>query len=242
MRAAWNVVAGLHPMHVPAINPFMRLDVERPTRGGGVKPATRDQLEAFIAAADALGLPSVGTAALIGFELVLREPDIIGRLAWSDWRPNGTPAVVIRHGKTSEEYEQPIASRDGEPLFPELEARISATPRTGPLIIMQDRSGPNGEFKTHTEHGLRHLARRIRKHAGLPNAVSFASFRKGGMTEMGEAGLTDQQIIGLSGHKTRQMVSVYSKATEPLRIGAATQRLAHRQALKTGTNKGPLSE
>jgi hypothetical protein len=50
------------------------------------------------------------------------------------------------------------------------------------------------------------------------------------------------QIIGLSGHKTRQIVSVYSKATEPLRNGASTQRLAHRQALKTGMNNGPLSE
>jgi hypothetical protein len=107
---------------------------------------------------------------------------------------------------------------------------------------MQDRRNHTGTFKTLTEHGLRHLARRIRKHAGLPDTVSFASFRKGGMTEMGEAGLTDHQIIGLSGHKTRQMVSVYSKATGQLRIGAAAQRLAHRQALKTGTNVGPLSE
>ena len=191
-----------------------------------MKPATRDQLEeAFIAAADGLGLPSVGTAALIGFELVLREPDIIGRLAWSDWRPNGASVVIVRHGKTSEEYELPTASPDGEPLFPELEARIAGTPRSGPLIIMQDRAGPNGAFSTHTEHGLRHLARRIRRHAGLPNTVSFASFPKGGMTEMGEAGLTDQQIIGLSGHKTREIISVYWKATEPLRIGASTQRL-----------------
>jgi len=87
---------------------------------------------------------------------------------------------------------------------------------------------------------LRRLARRIREHASLPDTVSFASFRKGGMTEMGEAGLTDQQIVGLSGHKTRQMVSVYSKVTAPLRIGAAAQRLAHRR--KTGTDRGPLSE
>jgi len=242
VRAAWNVVAGLHPTHVPAINPFMRLDMERPAKGGGVKPATREQLETFIAAADALGLWSVGTAALVGFDLAMREPDIIGRFAWSDWQPNGAPVVIIRHGKTDEEYEQPLASPDGVLLFPELEARIAATPRTGPLVIMQDRAARDGTFRALTVHGLRHLARRIRKHAGLPNTVSFASFRKGGMTEMGEAGLTDQQIIGLSGHKTRQMVSVYSKATAPLRVGAAAQRLAYRRALKTGTNEGPLSE
>jgi hypothetical protein len=110
------------------------------------------------------------------------------------------------------------------------------------LIIMQDRSDRTGTYKALTEHGLRHLARRIRKRAGLPDSVSFASFRKGGMTEMGEAGLTDQQIIGLSGHRTRQMVTVYSKVTAQLRTAAAAQRLAHRQALKTGTNEGDLSE
>ncbi len=242
VRAAWNVVAGLHPDHVPAVNPFARLDQERPARGGGVKPATRSQLEAFIQAADALSLTSVGTAALIGFELALREPDIIGRLSWSDWRTDDAPCVVIRHGKTAEEYRQPLESASGDKLYPELEARIAAMPRNGPLIVMQDWHDRAGTFKAHTEHGLRHLARRIRKYAGLPETVSFASFRKGGMTEMGEAGLTDQQIIGLSGHKTRQMVSVYSKATEPLRTGAATQRLAHRQRLKTGTDTGSLSE
>jgi hypothetical protein len=242
VRAAWNVVAGLHPTQVPAVNPFVRLDLERPANGGGVKPATRDQLQAFIEAADKLTLRSVGTAALIGFELALREPDIIGRLSWSDWRPNGAPCVVIRHGKTAEEYLQPLEHPDVGLLYPELEARVANTPRNGPLIVTQDWHDRSGTFKAHTEHGLRHLARRIRKHAGLPETVSFASFRKGGMTEMGEAGLTDQQIIGLSGHKTRQMVSVYSRATEPLRTGAASQRLVHRQGRKTGTDKGSLSE
>ena len=132
----------MHPAHVPALNPFMRLDLERPTKRGGVKPATRGQLEQFIAAADDLGLRSVGTAALIGFELALREPDIIGRLSWSDWRPNGAPVVILRHGKTSEEVEQPLATPAGELLFPELEARLTATARQGPLIIMQDRADP----------------------------------------------------------------------------------------------------
>jgi hypothetical protein len=64
---------------------------------------------------------------------------------------------------------------------------------------MQDKADAAGARKTHTEHGLRDLGRRIRKHASLPDTVSFASFRKGGMTEMGEAGLTDQLIVGLSG-------------------------------------------
>ena len=102
-------------------------------------------------------------------------------------------AMARRLKSTASRLEHP----DVGLLYPELEARVANTPRNGPLIVMQDWHDRSGTFKAHTEHGLRHLARRIRKYAGLPETVSFASFRKGGMTEMGEAGLTDQQIIGL---------------------------------------------
>jgi hypothetical protein len=74
----------------------------------------------------------------------------------------------------------------------------------------------------------RHLARKVRKSAGLPDTISFASFRKGGTTEMGEAGFTDQQILRQSGHKTRQMVSVYARATDRLQIDAGKQRPLYR--------------
>jgi len=82
---------------------------------------------------------------------------------------------------------------------PDLTARSGQPMSIASCAIMQDKADAAGARKTHTEHGLRDLGRRIRKHASLPDTVSFASFRKGGMTEMGEAGLTDQLIVGLSG-------------------------------------------
>ena len=203
----------------------MRLDLERSTTTRWREPATGDQLDSFIASADALELVSVGTAALIGFELALREPDIIGRLSWSDWRPTALRVVILRHGKTAEEYEQPLETPPWSCCIPSWRPGSRHRPRAmDRCIIMQDgrRRRRVQSFTPSTACG--HLARRIREHAGLPDTVSFASFRKGGMTEMGEAGLTDQQIVGPSGHKTRQMVSVYSKADRPAahRRGCAT--------------------
>ena len=52
--------------------------------------------------------------------------------------------------------------------------------------------------------------RRDEEAAGLPE-LSFASFRKGGFTEFGDAEATDQEVLAQGGHRTCQMLTVYSK-------------------------------
>ncbi|MBB4210787.1 hypothetical protein [Rhodothalassium salexigens] len=63
--------------------------------GGRTRPATRAELEALIRTADAEGLPSIGTAAMLAFELCQREGDVIGTcdpdgrwhgLSWDGYR------------------------------------------------------------------------------------------------------------------------------------------------------------
>ena len=65
-RRAWNVVARRHPGKLPLVNPFAQMglrssDRETPT-------ATYDEMLTFRAKAVELGLPSLATAALIGWE------------------------------------------------------------------------------------------------------------------------------------------------------------------------------
>src|SRR4029077_10233087 len=65
-RRAWNVVARRHPGKLPLVNPFAQMglrssDRETPT-------ATYDELLVFRAKAVELKLPSLATAALIGWE------------------------------------------------------------------------------------------------------------------------------------------------------------------------------
>jgi len=232
-RTAWNVVQRGHPDDVPSENPFSGLDLEKVATAGGAKPATREHLIEFIKVADRMGLSSVGTAAMLAFEWLVREVDLVQNFAWSDYRSEDYPGYVnIRHGKTGENVLLPLTGADGCLLYPELEARLSTTPRLGELVIMRDQPDrKSGAFEPFKVDWFRHRVTKIRREGGLPEWLTFASFRKGGMTELGDAGLTDQQILSLSGHRTRQMVDVYSRKTKAQRIAAASKRLAHRDGV-----------
>ena len=174
-------------------------------------------------------MPSIGTAAFIAFEWLLREADIISRLSWSDYRPPERPDCIrLRHGKTDTVIWQPLIDNE-EPLFPELTARLDSSPKRGSLIVMRDtKDRRREEFLPYSEHWFRHCISRIRDHVGLPKEITFTSFRHGGMTELGDAELSDQSMMALSAHKTRAMLTVYSKRNERQRANAARKRLAHR--------------
>ncbi len=85
-----------------------------------------------------MGLFSIGTAALITFEWLLREANITAHFTWSDYRTDSGPASVrLTHHKTKEVIWLPVEDQNGW-LFPELILRIEQTPRRGPLVIMRD--------------------------------------------------------------------------------------------------------
>jgi hypothetical protein len=258
-QRAWNVVRRSHPDRVPAVNPFQAM--ERDYSGRTTPAATYDQLTAFVAASDAAGLLSIGTAALIGWHWAVREEHILGQvldggavraLPWSNYRPKDDPdAILLVHWKTEEVVVMPLIEDDGTALFPELTARLDAAPRLGPFIVMRDK--PAGRRSVHdgdqrapvylpwvTSSGdltyFRHLVREIMDAAGLPKELTFASFRHGGITESGDADLTDRQMRALSGHRTADVLDVYSKKTRTQRVTAARKRRDYR------TNRARLSE
>ena len=61
------------------INPFVAMDLEG--TGGRTRPALRQEVQRFLCKADELGFPSMGTAAMLAFELCQREGDVIGNIA-----------------------------------------------------------------------------------------------------------------------------------------------------------------
>ena len=78
--------------------------------------------------------------------------------------------------------------------------------------------------------------RRICRAAGLPDSITFTSFRHGGHTAGSDAGLTDDQMRALGGHKSTAALLRYAKETDTQRqIGA-------RKRLEARTKKGNLSE
>jgi hypothetical protein len=196
--------------------------------------ANRQQLQAFIAAADELGYPSVGTAALVSFEFLLREVDIVERFSWSMWRPAERPDTVnLRHHKNRRGDENTyLPLFDGEtPLFPELTQRLDSAPKRGVFVVLTE--GKRGDVhKPYERTYFAQVVRKIREKAGLPRALTFTSFRHGGITEIGDANVSDQGALSLTGHKSRDILSVYMKKTEKQRTTAARTRLEFRASAR----------
>lgn len=238
-RRAWKVCARLHPglflipiqtaegRRMVPLNPF--LDVEKVRARGIVTPATR--VEAFrlaeaLAAIDHLGL---AVAALIAFEWHQRPENILGgHITWTDYRPADRPAeVCVFHHKTGVRTWLPLEERqeDGTVrlFYPELEAWISRLPRQGvPIVLMRPYRGRPATVYS-TKEATRHV-RRARRAAGLGEHVTLAGCRHGGMTLNGDAGLTEQQTMSLSGHATPQAARGYVKRTAAQRLAGARAR------------------
>ena len=70
-RRAWNVALRRHPRKVPMLNPFAKMGLMSSNRE--TPTATFAELQAFRAKAVEMGLSSLATAALIGWEWLQRE-------------------------------------------------------------------------------------------------------------------------------------------------------------------------
>jgi hypothetical protein len=240
-RRAWKVIARKHPAQflIPnplnakeriALNPFV--GVERARSEGTTEPASRADAYALAEALARIGHPALGAAALICYEWLQRPENVLaGKISWTDYRPSHHPAAVrIDHHKTKKKIWQPLEDEEGQ-LYPELEAFLACVPRLGiPIVLLEpERGAKNAETGKRTprlysfEHA-RHLVQQARANVNLPKHVTLAACRHGGMTELGDAGLTEPQIMSLSGHQTPAAARVYVKRTEIQRMSAVRKR------------------
>ncbi|WP_354059331.1 hypothetical protein [Bradyrhizobium sp. RT6a] len=234
-QRAWNVARRSEPKVVPAENPFAKMGLSykaKPTR-----PFNYDDLMRFVAAADAAGEASVGTAAMIAFFWLQRLRDILGRLTWSQYRPSGASVAKIFHHKTGEPVDMPLVDEDGSDLWPELTERLDAAPRHGTLIVTRD--GIDRLRGIRLPWKYRYFADRvaeIKAVAGIDAEIKFMGLRPGGNTEGGDAGLTDAQLRALSGHRSPNMTILYTQNSMQQRRAAARLRRNSR------TKGGQISE
>lgn len=230
---AWDVVQRLHPKVMPAGgNPWR--GVEMTYKGGTKTPATRAEAFALHQALIAMGEPYLAAVPLICYEWHQRPENVIeGLLCWTDYRPAARRDWVrVEHGKTAVDGWLPIADDQGL-LFPELTAYLDALPRIGvPIVLAQPRKLGKGNVVTRTQprpfkiRYAHELVERARTAAGLPDYVTLAACRHGGMTELGDVQLTEQQVMSLSQHKTPDAARLYVKRTESQRLLAARRRRA----------------
>jgi hypothetical protein len=117
-------------------------------------------------------------------------------------------------------------------LLPELEDYLDQLARVGDAVVLmtRERHGRDRtwrQFKPPRPYRMAHaqrLVREARVNAGLGEHVTLAACRHGGMTELGDAGLTEQAVMALSQHATPEASRLYVKRTEAQRSAAALQR------------------
>lgn len=226
MARAWDVVQRLYPAVVPAQNPFRGVELDYGK--GTTRAAEREEAYALHKALIAAGERHLAALPLICFEWHQRPENVLaGHLTWTDYRPAERPdSVRILHHKTGEQVWLPLSDEDG-PLFPELTTYLDTLERLGvPIVLMKPKGKalrPARPFK------MRDARARVRKAANVANLASdltLAACRHGGLTELGDAELTEQGVMALSGHKTPQAARLYVKRTETQRVTAARKRRA----------------
>jgi hypothetical protein len=246
-RRAWNIAGRRNPGKVPPVNPFATMGLQSTDRE--TPTATLAELQAFRTKAVELGLPSLATAALIGWEWLQREVDIFATFQVSDYRPKERPnAVRVIHEKTNEENWIPLFDEEtGAPFYPELMAELDVIKRTriAGLMLRRDwgKQAPWPTWPNPEEVDLTHMSRKVKeviRAAGLRDELTFTSFRHGGVTEAADSDLTDAEMRAQGRHKSAKVLPRYAKRTMKQVAAGARKRRAART--DSGQNGGHLSE
>lgn len=191
-RLLWDSFAG---DEIVTANPFLEVKM----RGLASRETcwTRAQVEAFVANADDMGESGIATAVLLAFELCQRQGDILS-LTWAQLAGS---FVRLRQSKTRAKV---IAE-----LPPYLCERLAKLRKERAEVVLQ----PDGEPWRKSMNVFRRRFRAIAEVAALPKTLTFMDLRRSGITEMAEAGATDNEILAVSGHKTREMLKIYARTT-----------------------------
>ena len=149
---------------------------------------------------------------------------LAGHLRWSDYRPVERPNHVrIVHHKTGEVVLHPLEVA-GERFYPELEDHLADLAKiTIPIVATL---GERGAARPYSFSYAKRIVREARRRAGLAEHITMTACRHGGMTELGDAELTEQGVMSLSGHRTPGAARGYVKKTEAQRLTAARKRRA----------------
>ena len=228
MARAWDYVQARYPnlFAVPLINPFRSVELQY--SHGTTRPASRADAFALHRALLDIGEPHLAAVPLVAFEWHQRPENVLaGHFAWTDYRGRDYPnSVRIEHHKTGEQVWLPLIDRDGS-LFPELTDYLDGLERLGlPVVLMKPKRGTSTTARLYLLRTARNRVRKAARKAGLPDWLSLAACRHGGLTELGDAELTEQGVMALSGHKSPSAARLYVKRTEAQRVSAARKRRA----------------
>jgi integrase len=174
---------------------------------------TERQVTRFVEASDELGYWSIGTLALLCYDLCQRPGDM-RQLRWDNF--DGETFTFIQ--------EKTKAS-----------IIVDASPRIISRIVPRhNQAGSNETIVNYEKTGkpydrwkYNEIAQKIRKHCMLPDKLKIKFLRHSGATVLGESGATEDEISAVTGHKSRQMLNIYVKKTKKMASSAQNKRFSH---------------
>jgi hypothetical protein len=244
-RSAWNMARRAKPHLVPPANPFEKMRLSH--KAAETTPATYAQLLTFEKKAAEMGYPEIAFAARAAWDLLQRVEEICERFAWNHYRPDDHPnEVFVGYTKNDNPVWKPLQDKDQDGnvtlFYPELEERLKAVPKRAALVcaheVRKGRQKPDPDkppvFKGYRTRLMQIRAKAIRVAAGLPDHVTLETFRHGGLTECGTAGLSDTLAQALSRHRQRGTLDRYIHNDDDQMKKASHLRLAHRRERTSG--------
>lgn len=208
LRKVWNVAKRHGKVQV---NPFEKMGL------AGLEPRIvlwePDQVDTFIAKADEMGLWSIGTIALLAYHLCQRPGDM-RQLRWSHYDGH---AFTFMQEKTGVKVEIPASPA----VIERLKDRRVGVNNPDEFIALCETTLQGYDRFLYTKY-----ARKVRKAAGLPDDLQIRDLRRTGATEMAEAGATEDELRSVTGHQSRDVLSIYVRPTRKLAASGVFKRFA----------------
>lgn len=209
-------------------NPFLKQKLEAAQESGVVWP--KQIQEHFIAAAKQHGFPSLALACRLGVYLCQRPSDLRS-LRYDNITADR--ALKFRQSKTGERTKQVLVLPLTDDIINEIEANRPSklhAKRAGAQFLIRTREG-----KPYSARNLADDIADLRKLAGIDDRFIGKDWRHTGLTELGELGLNEIQLMAWSGHTSPGMLRRYVKLgnvnTQAATIARANaQRAAELQA------------
>ena len=168
-----------------------------------------DHIDTFIRTADEMGHGSVGTIALLCYELCQRPGDM-RQLKWENYRKGvftftqEKTHVEMKIGATSSIIDRLGKLEQGRP---------------NECIIIDELNGlPFNRWRYYK------IAREIIKAADLPDYLQLRDLRRTGATELAEHGCTEDELRSITGHQGRDILNTYIQPTHKMARNAMKKR------------------
>jgi hypothetical protein len=170
------------------------------------------QVWIFCQKAEEMGRLSVAEAAILCYELGHRPVDA-RQMMRSAFEGN---KIRVIQSKTGTELLLPVSDV--------LAGWIAKVPADQQQLVLNERTG-----RPYEDYELSKAVAEVRDAAGLPSFLWLVDLRRTCITELGETGASDDELVSVSGHQDRQMLNIYSLASYRKALAAMRARWADRE-------------